>query len=322
MVTGAYPTEQLPHWGTFVKSQVESLVAAALEVEVLHPRPGPMPLRYAKAIAQVLLKTMTGRCDVVHGHYGLWCLAARLQWRTPVVASFLGDDLLGAPRADGGNYKKHQLVVHISRWLSRHVDAVIVKSEQMRQATPAHNVYVIPNGVDFDLFRPIPRVEARAALGWDPVRYYVLFGNDPQIPRKGFPLAQRAIEDLNRRGIDAELVVANGLSQTALVQYINASNALLLPSIHEGSPNIVKETMACNIPVVATEVGDVAQVIGRTKGCCVSPRDPEALASGLEQALLHSGPTTGRKDIQHLERSIVAKQIIAVYEHVLQQRAG
>jgi teichuronic acid biosynthesis glycosyltransferase TuaC len=316
-VTGAYPAEYRPHWGTFIKSQVDSLIEQGLEVEVIRPRPGPMPLRYATAVALVFLKTLSGRYDVVHGHYGLWCLVARLQWTTPVVASFLGSDLLGAPTADGGNTRKGALVVRVTQWLSRWVDAVIVKSEQMRQLTPAQNVFTIPNGVDFTLFHPAPRAEARAALGWKQDGYYVLFGNNPDLPRKGYPLALAAIERLQARGIPAELVVANGLRQTEVVQRINACNALLLTSIHEGSPNIVKETMACNVPVVSTDVGDVRQVIGRTQGCGVCRRDPEALAIGLETALRHQAPTTGRIDISHLERSIVARQIIAVYEDAI-----
>lgn len=316
-VTGAYPAEYRPHWGTFIKSQVDSLIEQGLEVEVIRPRPGPMPWRYATASGQVFFKTLTGRYDVVHGHYGLWCLVARLQWTTPVVASFLGSDLLGVPTADGRYARKHALVIHISRWLSRRVDAVIVKSQQMRDIIPAHNVFVLPNGVDFDLFRPASRAEARAALGWKPDGYYFLFANDPSIPRKGFALAQAAIERLRARGMPAELIVANGLPQTEVVRRINASNALLLTSIHEGSPNVVKEAMACNVPVVSTDVGDVSQLVERTAGCAVCPRDPEAIAAALEEALRHTGPTTGRSDIRHLERSVVARQVIAVYEAVI-----
>lgn len=318
-VTGAYPAEYKPHWGTFIKSQVDSLIEEGLEVEVIRPRPGPMPWRYAVAVASVFLKTLTGRYDLVHGHYGLWCLVARLQWTTPVVASFLGDDVFGTPTADGGYTKKAALVVHISRWLSRHVDAVIVKSQQMRSVIPASKVYVIPNGVDFELFRPIPRAEARAALGWDPDRYYVLFAANPQEPRKGFALAQAAIERLCAHGVPAALVVANGLPQTELVRRMNASNALLLTSIHEGSPNVVKETMACNVPVVSTDVGDVAQVVGRTVGCAVCPRDPDALAMALNAAVRLRGPTTGREDIRHLNRAVVAHQVTAIYESVIKR---
>jgi len=318
MVSGVYPTEQIPHSGTFIKSQVDSLIAEGLEVEILHPKSGPSPLRYLAATIQVFLKTRSGNFDVVHGHYGLWCLAARMQWTTPVVASFMGDDLLGTVNADGSYSNKGMFVARISRWLCQQVDAAIVKSEGMKKAASVSkdNSFIISNGVDFELFRPIPRAQARTALGWDPDRYYVLFGNDPKIPVKNFPLAQVAIECLRARGISAELVVANGLPQTTVVQYINASNALILPSIAEGSPNIVKEAMACNVPVVSTDVGDVAQIISRTKGCSVCPRDPDSLALALERALQHTEPTTGRSDIAQLDRRIVAKQVIAVYEKV------
>jgi glycosyltransferase involved in cell wall biosynthesis len=320
MVTGVYPTEGCPHAGTFIKSQVESLIAAGLEVEVLHPKPGPVPLRYATAALQVFLKTWKGRFDIVHGHYGLWCLACRMQWRVPVVASFLGDDLLGTPTADGRYSKKSLLVVCISRWLSRHVQAVIVKSEEMKLVARGKKLSVIPNGVDFDLFRPVARSETRAVLGWKQDGYYVLFANDPHIPRKNYALARAAIECLRARGICAKLVVANGLPQTTVVQYMNASNVLILPSLIEGSPNVVKETMACNVPVVATDVGDVSEVIGQTKGCKVCPFDADALANALEEAIRHTQPTTGRSDIRHLDRKIVAQQVIEIYEWAAQKK--
>jgi teichuronic acid biosynthesis glycosyltransferase TuaC len=321
MVTGMYPTEQKPDACTFIKTQVDSLVAAGLEVEVIHPKPGPMYLRYASATIQTFLKTLTGRFDVVNGHYGLWCLVARLQWTTPVVTSFLGGDLLGELYAPGGLSKKAQLALHVSRWLCQHVDGVIVKSEEMKRAAPGNNIFVIANGVDFELFHPIPRAEARAALGWDQDRYYILFGNDSNKYRKNFPLAQATIERLHARGISAELVVAGGLPQIKVVYYMNASNALLLPSMYEGSPNVVKEAMACNVPVVATDVGDVSQVIGHTKGCAVCSSDPDALAAGLEVALRHTEPTTGRSDIRHLECSVVAQQVIAAYTYIISKRA-
>lgn len=319
MVTGIYPTERKPHAGTFIQSQVASLIEEGVEVEVIHPRPGPMPLRYAYAVWQVFRKTLRGQFDIVHGHYGLWCLVCCMQWTTPVVASFLGSDLLGSPAEMGSANKKDMLVVHISRWLSRHVSAVIVKSQEMKQSAGRLDSYVIPNGVDFDLFRPQARSEARKALGWKPEQAYVLFANDPGIPRKNYALAQAAVERLKDRGIEVELVVANGLPQATVVQYINASNVLILPSLSEGSPNIVKETMACNVPVVATNVGDVVDVIGKTKGCAVCPFDADALANALAEAIEHTEPTTGRADIQHLDLHLVAQRVIGVYRQVIGQ---
>ena len=320
MVTGIYPTKGNPHSGTFIKTQRDSLLAAGLEIEIIHPKSGPVLLRYVSAAIQVFLKTLTRRFDIVHGHYGQWCLLARLQWTTPVVASFLGSDLLGNRNATSKRVRLDTFIVSLSRWLSRHVDVVTVKSGEMAKVLPGAKVVVSPDGVDFALFHPIPRREARARLGWDPDRYSVLFGNNPARSVKNFPLAKAAIEQLNAQGIAADLVVATGLPQTTLVQYINASNAVILTSLYEGSPNIVKEAMACNIPVVATDVGDVAQIIGSTGGCSICLHEADALAAGLEQAIQHSEPTTGRADIAHLECSVIAKQITAMYEQVLSQR--
>src|SRR5215469_1403317 len=106
MVTGIYPTERNPHSGTFIKSQVESLMKMGVEVEVIHPKPGPVLFRYVSAATQIFLKTLTGKFNIVHGHYCQWCLLARLQWTTPVVASFLGSDLLGDVMLDGHLTKK------------------------------------------------------------------------------------------------------------------------------------------------------------------------------------------------------------------------
>jgi len=321
MVTGIYPTEQNPHSGTFIKTQVDSLIAADIEVEVIHPKPGPVLFRYISAATQVFLKTLLGKFDIVHAHYGQWCLLARLQWSTPVIASFLGSDLLGDVKFDGNLSKKGLLIRRISRWVCKRVDIATVKTEEMKRAAGCEHVVVYPDGIDFELFRPIPRAEARAALGWGQDRYYVLFGSNPHRAVKNFPLAKAAIDLLHARGVAVELVVANGLPQTTLVQYINASNALILSSFSEGSPNIVKEAMACNVPVVSTDVGDVSQVISRTEGCSVCPHDPAALATALEQALRHTEPTTGRADIMRLDRSLVAKQVIAVYEQVISKKA-
>ncbi len=317
MVTGIYPSAKRPHSGTFIKSQADSLLPLGIEIEVIHPKPGPWPLRYISAAIQVFTRTMSRQYDIVHGHYGLWCLLARLQWKTPVIASFLGSDLLGVVTKKGSCSLTGKIVSAISRWLCRHVDAVIVKSAEMKQVSRFQNGIVLPNGVDFALFHPIPRSEARVALGWHSSRYYILFGNDPDIPRKNFALAQAAVAILQAKKLDVKLIVANGLPQTQVVLYINACNALVLPSLLEGSPNIVKEAMACNVPVVATAVGDVQQVIGRTCGCTVCPLDPAAFADALEKAILRTQPTTGREDIRHLDRSVVAQQIIAVYEQAI-----
>src|SRR5258706_1860817 len=197
MVTGIYPTERKPHSGTFIKTVVEGLISEGHYVEVIHPSPGPVPIRYLSAAIQVFFKTLAGRFDIVDGNYGLWCLAARLQWTTPVVANFHGDDLLGTPNVAGSRTKKSLFVVYVSRWLCRFVDEVIVKSEQMKKIAMGDKIHIVPSCVDFDLFHPLPREEARASLNWAPDKYYILFGNDPHyVPGVYFKRFQASGHDI------------------------------------------------------------------------------------------------------------------------------
>jgi teichuronic acid biosynthesis glycosyltransferase TuaC len=322
MVTGIYPTEARPHSGTFIQTLVDSLRAAGVEVEVIHPAPGPVLWRYLTAIFQLFRKIWQGNFDIVHGHYGQWCLFARLQWKVPVVAAFLGDDLLGTVTARGGYSKQGAIIVRLSRWLCRHVDAALVKSKQMWDAAGHPSAHIIADGIDFELFKPMERARLRDELGWRQDGFYLLFGNNPAIPVKNVRLARAAVACLAKAGIQAELIVASGLPQSQLVRYMNACNAVLLPSYAEGSPNIVKEAMACNIPVVATDVGDVAELIWGTQGCSLCAAEPAAFASGILRALQHSGPTTGRQDIAHLEASLVARRTIAVYQQILAKKGS
>jgi teichuronic acid biosynthesis glycosyltransferase TuaC len=90
-----------------------------------------------------------------------------------------------------------------------------------------------------------------------------------------------------------------------------------LTSLHEGSPNIIKEAMACNCPIVSTDVGDVRDVVSGTEGCYVTTYDPEDIAEKLKSALQFNKRTAGREKIQHLDSNIIAHKIISIYKTIL-----
>jgi glycosyltransferase involved in cell wall biosynthesis len=178
------------------------------------------------------------------------------------------------------------------------------------------HLHVVPNGVDFNLFKPFSKREQRKERRGE--RRRILFLGNPADPRKNFALAQTACEIIKGRGKSIALVNPFGVSQTEIVKHMNSCDVLLLTSLQEGSPNVIKEAMACNLPIVATDVGDVREVLGDTKGCYVTSFAPFDIANCITDALEFRGGTRGREKITHLDINTVAKRIISIYEGLRQ----
>ena len=319
VVTAIYPKLDRPEFGSFVRTQVESLARTGLAVETLVLDGRNRKLIYAKGIVQLRSRLATRPFDLVHAHYSYAGVVARTQWRVPVVVTYHGDDVLGTVGADGRTTRLSRVITAGGRVLGQLVDSVIVQSDQMAQRF-RRDVHVIPHEVDLATFQPTDREDARAELGLDPHRKYVLFASPPDIPVKNFPLARAAVELVRERHRDVELVVVHREPQPRLALYMSACDVLAFPSWQEGSPNIVKQAMACNLPIVATDVGDVRSVIGATAGCHLAPPVPDALARLLGEELALRRRTDGRRAVAHLAGDRVATRVIDVYEEVLRNR--
>ena len=183
---------------------------------------------------------------------------------------------------------------------------------------PDH-VYRVPCEVDFQKFRPTGREEAREILGLDLRKKYLLFAAKPANPVKRFPLARDAASLLASRDPDVELVVVFKEPQERLALYMSACDALVFPSYHEGSPNIVKQAMACNLPIVATDVGDVREVIAGTDGCFVCPPRVEDFAEKLRSILQTRPRTDGRRRIARFDPAVITRRLIEVYEETIER---
>jgi glycosyltransferase involved in cell wall biosynthesis len=147
----------------------------------------------------------------------------------------------------------------------------------------------------------------------------VLFPADRARAEKRFPLAEAAVEALRGRGADVVLHALAGVPHDEVPTWINAADAVLLTSTHEGSPNAVKEALACDVPVVSVDVGDVRSLLDGIAGCVVAPADPAGLADGLAAVL--SGPGRVEARERHLGLSLerAAERLIEVYETVLER---
>ena len=101
---------------------------------------------------------------------------------------------------------------------------------------------------------------------------------------------------------------------------MSAADALLVTSRAEGSPNVVKEAMASELPVVSTPVGDVAERLGGVAGCHVRPAEPDLLAEAVVAALRNGRSPQARRAVASLSTEAVARRVLAVYERVLGRR--
>jgi teichuronic acid biosynthesis glycosyltransferase TuaC len=322
VVTSIYPTNENPAKGTFVRTQVEFLKRAGVAVELLIVGERSRRLMYPQAMMELRRRLAQGSIDLVHAHYSYVGIVARTQWKFPVVVSYCGDDLLGTRNVRGKQTWFGRLAVFAGRLLSERVDGVIVKSREMASKLRRKDVYVIPNEIDMDLFKPIDRELARKVLALDSRKKYLLFAANPDIPVKRFSLAEEVAKRLSRQDPTVELLIVHKEPQDRLALFMSASDALVFTSYQEGSPNVVKQAMACNLPIVATDVGDVRDVVGKTEWCFICQPDVCEFARSLTDILIHRPRTDGRKQVQHLSGQAVAQQIIQVYEQVLRNRRG
>src|SRR2546422_10610595 len=177
---------------------------------------------------------------LAHAQFGQSGLLA-LPKGLPLVVTFRGDDLQGMLDPNGRITLAGRLLQLVSQGVARCADATIVVSEHMKPflhaSVPTH---VIPSGLDFGLFRPIPQDEARRHLGLPVDKRFLLFVGNPELPRKRYDLARQAVGVLNR-SLSAELLVGWGAPHDDIPFYMNAADALVFTSRQEGSPNVVKE---------------------------------------------------------------------------------
>jgi glycosyltransferase involved in cell wall biosynthesis len=321
MVTTPLPTSVRPGSMAPAARQFASMPTVGVDVEILEVT-GVKALKYVQCLPR--LAALAASVDLIHAHYGYCGWLARSQFRKPVVVSFMGDDLLGTPDVAGRASVISKIIVQLDRWFAHTTDAVIVKSAEMAKIVAPVQSYIIPNGVDLETFQPMSSSGARGQLGLDDHKQYILFPGRPTEPRKGFALAQAVVAKASPLlTAPLELLTLWGVAPDRVPAYMNACNAMLLTSFWEGSPNVVKEAMACNTPIVSVTVGDVPELLADVAGCVVCPRDVDVLANALVHVLNTASRTDGRLALERkgLDLRSTAQKIKAVYQDVLRRSA-
>lgn len=249
--------------------------------------------------------------DIIHAHYGFSGLLSNLQRKIPVVTTYTGSDV---------NDTRPRTLTIFSILLSKFNIFVSCKMKHKVYFFAKKNTLVIPYGILIDTFFPVDKNIARQELSYKNDDKLVLFSSKFSRQDKNAPLALASIKLLD----GVKLIELTGKHTKDEMNYIfNAVDVSLMTSIAEGSPQFIKEAMACNCPIVSVDVGDVKEVIENTDGCflCNSYKKEE-IADKIQQALQYGKRTNGRERILNLgyDTNSISKKLMSIYNQILAQK--
>jgi len=321
-IVAVLPTEQKPWAQPFVESQIDSIRNLGIEVEVLNLTEsfGEGWQKYLRGIFKLRDILRYEEFDLIHAHYSYCGIVGLFQNRIPLLVSLMGSDLGSIMVADEKKTIRNRIESFSGKFIARFSDYLIVKSQEMAELIPfSKNIKVIPNGVDFNHFKPIDKAMALSKFDLPRKKRIVLFACDPQNARKNIALAKNAFEILNKQN-PGEYYFWNAweISHKMMPFVLNAADVLVFTSIFEGSPNLIKEAMACNLPIVSVAVGDVPEVISATKNCYIVDYEPNAIAEKLQTVLTSGSRSNGREMIEHLRIELIALRLKDLYYSILE----
>jgi glycosyltransferase involved in cell wall biosynthesis len=307
--TNAYPSEERPVFGIFVREQIDSLAQCGVDGDVLFLDGRMGWPAYRRAVRE--LRQRANEYDIIHCHHMI-CgfLAVMSGVRVPTVVSFMSD---GARNYKGRIPGLGVLMFEITSRLS---GANIYKS-RVPDRFASKSIF-LPNGVDEQAFAIRDRAEACRRLGLDPSRRWLLFvsANDPDRPEKRLDLFRQIVVAAQEK-IDGRyegLVMSDARRDDVPWFYVAAETHLLTSDV-EGSPNSVKESLAAGTPVVGRNVGSVRELLDGVSGCvCVEGTGIPAYVNGVRRAAQADAQRV-RADFlaKGLSREAVARRLADLY---------
>lgn len=327
-VTNMLPTADSPNAGRFIEQQIKALRRAGLELEVLLVNRMEVGMRAYMSLPTMLRKAVDQfKPNLVHVMYGgitPW-LTSHVIRDYPLVVTYHGSDLLGQPFERPLRRFLSACGVLASKQAARRCDGIVVVAEHLMERLPKEipnsRIQIIPCGIDLDLFKPLDRKHCREQLGWDQDAFHVVFQATGD-PVKRPELAAAGIESLRALGGKVELHYLRGIEYEQVPVWLNAGDVLLVTSHHEGSPTIVKEALACNLPIVSVPVGDIPRMIQGVEGCHLSAPDATELASRLQRVRMHPARVAGRATLHCVSADYSVQRLIEFYEQVLWNKKG
>lgn len=299
LVVCSYNNYQIP---PFVEEQAELLTSSGITIRYFLIE-GKGIMGYLKNRSILKKEINEYNPDLVHAHYGLSGLLANLQRKVPVITTFHGSDI---------NLLTNRPFSVLSSLLSKY--SVFISQELSRKLIIKGRSVIIPSGVDLDLFFPMDKSEARKQLSIPIHEKLVLFAGSFENRIKNYPLAKAALGLLD----NIQLIELRGYTRNEVALLLNACDVALLTSFHEGSPQFIKEAMACNRPVVSTDVGDISKILSEIRGCFVAKKDKSDIAEKIQMAFEFPSTQNGRQRIINLGLDLrsVTGEVLDVYKSI------
>ena len=309
-VVNTFPSDTDPG-NPSIKEQLLALQERGVHIDLLIIETSDKKSYLNVAWRLFLLTFQKRRYCLIHAYYGLCGLLALLQFKYPIIVTFLGSDLLNSKN---GRYVPSRDSV-IGRIVARLVDGIIVMTEEMKQVIKRENALIIPFGIDLSIFYPCPKEQARLALDIPLDEKLILFPWKPTRPEKRFDIIEEAIHLLQAKFDKVHLVTLYNKPHETVAKYMNACDVMVLASEHEGSPVTVKEAIACNLPVVSVHVGDVAGLIKEIDGCYLCERTPKDMAQKIGWVLKRGQRVNGHQKIITMTIDWAVEKVLDLYRH-------
>ena len=311
VVTSEWSSKNHPNHVPFLKDNILSLKSKDVKISIYKIKSESMSNRLS-SIFKLRKKIRDDKYDVIHIHWGyngLFCLGLN----TPVVVTFHGSDL-NRPFP----FKIRSMIAYLFSKISTitsnyniFVSEALVKNSLIKKK----KMTVIPMGIDLEKFCPKDKRECRDQLELPLNKHIILFGGNSSQVVKRLPLAMSAFSYLDDK---YKLITIDYIDHNLIPIYMNACDMLLMTSAIEGSPTMIKEALACNVPVVSTNVGDVKEQLNGLENCfIIKSETPREIASVVKKCIKNQVVPNGRAKMLNFSVNVLSNEIIKIYRSLL-----
>ena len=303
----------------FIMDQVNMLKNSGIHAIIHKLKGNRNPFNYFIDRVKLYKIIKNENIDLIHAHYGQCGFISKFKG-IPLITTFHGSDSIGIV-GKRGRYtfigKILKLISKISKLLSS--KCLFVSEDALKSLNGSKKCEVIPCGINTKLFKPMLKNECKEKLKLKPDKKYILFAGSPSKRVKNYRLALQSFKELKSiKNNSLKIIPLEGYSHSDVRILLNAVDALLMTSHHEGSPMIIKEAMSCNTPIVSVNVGDVKEMIGQINGCyIIEKRSPTLIAEKLKAVLDNTKQINSRRVAEKIDLSLINERLISVYGDIM-----